>query len=182
MRPVWYEWPVEDSDVFRIRSGVLLDELAEAGLASRVETSTPKLIAKVLAEVPLFGGLGASDRRRVAERAEIAHVKADELIVREGFSAEGFFVLLSGVARVEQNGVQVAQLERGDTFGELGLLSGKPRTATVIAVDDLWTLRIRRDRFRHVLESKPSIAIGLLETLTERLLAAERRSAGSTTG
>jgi CRP-like cAMP-binding protein len=177
MRPVWYEWPVEGSDVSRIRSGLLLDALAEAGLASRFETATPKQIAKVLAEVPLFGGLGASDCRRVAERAEIAHVKADEPIVREGFSAEGFFVLLSGAARVEQDRVLVTQLEPGDAFGELGLLSAKLRTATVTAVCDLWILRIRRDRFRHLLESKPSIAIGLLETLTERLLAAERRSA-----
>jgi putative ABC transport system ATP-binding protein len=182
MRPVWYEWPVEDSDVSRVRSGRLLDALAEAGLGSRFETATPKQIAKVLAEVPLFGSLGASDRRRVAERAEIAHVKADERIVREGFSAEGFFVLLSGSARVEQDRVPVARLERGDAFGELGLLSGKPRTATVIAGCDLWILRIRRDRFRQVLESKPAIAIGLLETLTERLLAAEGRSAPPTTG
>jgi putative ABC transport system ATP-binding protein len=174
--------PVEGSDVSRIRSGLLLNALAEAGLASRFEPATPKLIAKVLAEVPLFGGLGASDRRRVAERAEIAHVKADEPIVREGFSAEGLFVLLTGAARVEQDRAVVARLEPGDAFGELGLLSGKPRTATVIALCDLWILRIRRDRFRHVLESKPSIAIGLLETLTERLIAAERRSARSTTG
>jgi CRP-like cAMP-binding protein len=91
-------------------------------------------------------------------------------------------VLLSGSARVEQDRVPVARLERGDAFGELGLLSGKPRTATVIAGCDLWILRIRRDRFRQVLESKPAIAIGLLETLTERLLAAEGRSAPPTTG
>lgn len=173
---------VEGSGVSRICAGALLDELAEAGLASRFETATPKLIAKLLAEVPLFAGLGASDRRRVAERAEIAHVTADERIVREGFSAEGFFVLLTGAARVEQDRVLVTQLGPGDAFGELGLLSGKPRTATVTAVCDLWILRIRRDRFRQVLESKPSIAIGLLETVTERLLAAERRSGGSTTG
>jgi CRP-like cAMP-binding protein len=174
--------PLERSDVSRIRSSLLLDELAEAGLASRFETATPKLIGKVLAEVPLFGGLGASDLRRVAERAEIAHVKADERIVREGFSAEGFFVLLTGAARVEQDGILVTQLKPGDAFGEVGLLSGKSRTATVIAACDLWILRIRRDRFRHVLESNPSIAIGLLETVTERLVAAERRSARSTSG
>ncbi|MDX6495806.1 MAG: hypothetical protein QOE17_1792, partial [Gaiellales bacterium] len=75
---MWYEWPVEGSDVSRIRSGLLLEDLAEAGLASRLEEATPKLIAKVLAEVPMFGGLGASDRRRVAEQAEINQVKADE--------------------------------------------------------------------------------------------------------
>ena len=80
----------------------MLEALAEGGpTRRRYEPATPKLIAKVLGEVPVFSGL--SVRRRLAAQAEIAQSHADEPIVRQDFTAAaGFFVLLTGAARVEQ--------------------------------------------------------------------------------
>lgn len=164
------------ADVSRIRSDLLLDALAEAGRAGRYSTGTPKLVAQVLAEIPVFAGLNSRQRRRIADQVDIAEIKAGEAIVREGFTGQAAYVLLTGAARVERAGVTVTEIERGALVGELGLLSGRVRSATVIATRDLWVLRIKREAFRRLLEREPTIAIHLLETLSRRLWEAEHRS------
>jgi CRP-like cAMP-binding protein len=167
---------VHGSEVSRIPTDLLLDALAEAGRTGRYSTGTPKLVAQVLAEVPVFAGLSGRHRRRIAERAEIAEIKAGEAIVREGFIGQAAFVLLTGAARVERGGETVVEVERGAVVGELCLLSGEARSATVTAVCDLWLLRIKRDSFRQLLEQEPTITLHLLENLARRLWDAEHGS------
>ena len=163
------------SDVSRIRSDLLLDALAESGRTSRYSTGTPKLVAQVLAEIPIFAGLSGRQRRRIAEHTEIAEIKAGETIVREGFTGEAAFVLLTGAARVERTGAPIV-LGCGAMIGELSLLSGQVRSATVTATRDLWVLRIRRPTFRRLLEQEPAIAVHLLENLSLRLWEADQTS------
>jgi CRP/FNR family cyclic AMP-dependent transcriptional regulator len=160
---------VNGSDVSRTRSVLLLDALAEAGRSSRYSTGTPKLVAQVLAEIPIFAGLSGRHRRRIAEQAEIAEIKAGETIVREGFSGQAAFVLLTGAARIERTGDPEVEVESGAVIGELSLLSGEVRSATVTATCDLWVLRIGRQTFRRLLEQEPTIAVHLLERLSKRL-------------
>jgi CRP/FNR family cyclic AMP-dependent transcriptional regulator len=160
---------VNGSDVSRDRSVLLLDALAEVGRTSRYSKGTPKLVAQVLAEVPIFAGLSGRQRRRIAEQAEIAEIQAGEAIVREGFTGQAAFVLLTGAARIEHAGEAVAEVESGAIIGELSLLSGHARSATVTATCDLWVLRIRRQTFRRLLEHEPTIAVQLLENLCTRL-------------
>jgi CRP/FNR family cyclic AMP-dependent transcriptional regulator len=165
---------VNGSDVSRIRSDLLLDAVAEAGSTSRYSRGAPKLVAQVLAEIPLFAGLSGRDCRRIAEHTEIAEIKAGEAIVREGFTGEAAFVLLTGTARVERTGDPVVDMGSGAMIGELSLLSGQVRSATVTATCDLWVLRIRRETFRRLLEREPAITVRLLEHLSRRLWEAER--------
>jgi len=168
---------VNGSDVSRIRSGLLLDAVAETGRASAYSAGTPKLVAQVLAEIPVFAGLSGRQRRRIAEQAEIAEITAGTVILREGFTGEAAFVLLTGAARIERGGVPVAEVESGTMLGELSLLTGRPRSASVIATRDLWVLRIRRATFRRLLEREPAIAVHLLETVGRRLWEAEQETA-----
>jgi CRP/FNR family cyclic AMP-dependent transcriptional regulator len=167
---------VNGSDVSRIRSDLLLDALAEAGRTSRYSTGTPKLVAQVLAEIPIFAGLSGRQRRRIAEHTEIGEIKSGETIVREGFTGEAAFVLLTGAARVERAGDPVVEVRSGALIGELSLLSGQVRSATVTATRDLWVLRIRRETFRRLLEQEPTIAVHLLENLSRRLWEADQTS------
>ena len=160
------------SDVSQIRTDLLLDALAEAGRTGRYSTGTPKLVAQVLAEIPVFAGLNDRHRRRIAERAEIAEIRAGEAIVREGFTGQAAYVLLTGAARVERGGETVVEVGRGAIVGELCLLTGEARSATVTAVRDLWVLRIKRETFRRLLEQEPTIALHLLENLARRLWVA----------
>jgi CRP-like cAMP-binding protein len=160
---------VNGSDVSRIRSDVLLDAVAEAGRTGRFAHGTPKLVAQVLGEMPIFAGLGNRQRRRIAEACEVAQVKTGEAIVREGFTGQAAFVLLTGTACVERSGAPVVDIGSGAVIGELSLLCGEPRSATVRATCDLWVLRIRREDFQRLVAQEPTIAVHLLETLSRRL-------------
>ncbi len=165
------------SDVSRIRSELLLDAVAAAGRARPYTAGAPKLVAQVLAEIPIFAGLSGRQRRRIAEQAEIAEITAGTAIVREGFTGEAAFVLLTGAARIERAGLPVTEAESGAMIGELSLLTGRTRWATVTATRDLWVLRIRRRTFLRLIEKDPAIAVHLLENVGRRLWEAEREMA-----
>jgi len=167
---------VHGSDESQGRTDLLLDALAEGGRTGRYSTGPPKLVAQVLAEIPVFAGLNDRHRRRIAEQTDIAEIKAGEAIVREDFIGQAAYVLLTGAARVERAGEPVTEIERGAVVGELCLLTGHPRSATVTAVHDLWVLRIQRDTFRQLLHREPTIAVHLLEQLAGRLWEVEHGS------
>jgi CRP-like cAMP-binding protein len=157
-------------DTTQVRERVLREGLAEAGFADqRLGMAKPSTWAHLLADVPLFAQLRKRDLRRIAGMAKIWHVSAGQFIVREGFSAEAFYVLLTGKATVLHGGSADTRLSRGDFFGELGLLDGKDRTASVVADTDVWAARLRRDTFLDLLDHHPSIARGLLAAMAERL-------------
>jgi CRP/FNR family cyclic AMP-dependent transcriptional regulator len=130
-----------------------------------------------LGEVPLFAGLGKRDLRRLAATAGVKRLPAGRCIVRERFSAEAFYVLLAGTATVTQDGAEIGVLEAGDCFGELGLLDGSPRTATVTADTEVSVVRLARARFLELVDHQPTIARSMLATLAGRVRRAE--AAGS---
>jgi CRP-like cAMP-binding protein len=166
------------SDVSRIRGDLLYRALEEAGLAdAHLGAAKPQVWAGMLADVPLFSKLGKRDLRRVASAAQVARVAAGQVIVREGFSAEAFYVLLTGAAAVRHDAEKASELARGDVFGELGLLDGAPRTASVVATRESWVMKLPRREFLVLLDSEPSITRGLLEGMVERVRTLESRLA-----
>ena len=157
-------------DTSQIRGRMLHDALAEAGLANpHLGAARPKTWAPLLGRVPLFAQLRKRDLRRIAGVAKVAHVSAGQFIVREGFSAEALYVLLTGKATVLRCGAADVGLSRGDFFGELGLLDEAERTASVVADTDLWAARLPRESFFDLLDHQPTIARGLLVALGERV-------------
>jgi CRP-like cAMP-binding protein len=84
------------------------------------------------------------------------------------------YVVISGAAEVDIGG-RYHRLERGDFFGEMAVLAGKPREATVRAVEPLEALRIPADGLQAFLHDNPQVAVGMLRSLVERLREVQDR-------
>src|SRR5690349_20943860 len=116
----------------------------------KIEPEIRDQIAEDLKVVPMFGSLGAEDRRAVLAAAQVIDIPAGEAITREGETVSDFFVLLSGQASVlmaaddNADPIEVAAVHAGETLGELGALLDEPRTATVIAERHCRLLRLDR--------------------------------------
>src|SRR5579884_426338 len=127
----------------------------------------------VLAEVPLFAGLGARQRRKGASLAQIRRFADGAPLVRAGGPGDALHVVLDGKVSVRRRGKAARALGIGSIIGELALLDGGPRTASVVAQGDVVTLTIGASRFRKLLRAEPAIAIGIAEELARRLRAAD---------
>jgi CRP-like cAMP-binding protein len=127
----------------------------------------------VLADVPLFDGLSKRHLRKVAQCAIGRRYPRYTAVVREGAPGDSFFVILDGTATVKRPGKRHVRLKQGDFFGEMALIDGAPRTATVEADSEVLTLQIGRSQFGKLLENEPRIALVMLRTLAGRLRAAE---------
>ena len=119
----------------------------------------------VLERVPLFQVLSKRHLRRVARLAELKRYKSGAVVVRAGARGDAFFVIIDGSARVQTPEGHTRDLREGDFFGELALLDGAPRSATVSAINSLTTARIARTAFLRLLREEPAIGVGLAHGL-----------------
>jgi CRP-like cAMP-binding protein len=126
-----------------------------------------------LARIPLFSGCSAKDLKRLARASDEVAVEAGTVLTREGELGREVFVILAGAADVTREGELLATLGPGDHVGELSLLDGGPRTATVTATEDTTVLVLTRQAFNGVLDEIPTLAHKLLVSLAHRLRAAE---------
>jgi small-conductance mechanosensitive channel/CRP-like cAMP-binding protein len=137
--------------------------------------------AAALAAVELFSLLRPDELATLAARCERQTFGRGEVLVRQGDIDDTLYVVRRGRVRVEaaaeQGGaaVLVSELGAGDFFGELALLTGAPRRATVMAVEDTEALIVRRDTISPLIERNPALAEGLSTVLERR--AAQRQSA-----
>jgi CRP/FNR family transcriptional regulator, cyclic AMP receptor protein len=127
----------------------------------------PQVMA-ALQGVPLFAGLSKRHLRKIAGASTVAHVPAGQHIVRQGFSAEAFYVILDGAAVVTGPPV-TSQLGPGDFCGELGLLDGSPRSASILAQTDVVAVRLPRKEFLDLVDNRPEIGRALLAELAARV-------------
>jgi len=134
--------------------------------------------AELLAGVPLFAELSARHLRRLASVASEARYKPGATIVQEGTAGEAFHVIVEGWARVVHHGKQIARMGPGDFFGEVALLDGAARTASVQAVTDLHTIRIYRREFLQLLQSEPTITMKVLAEIARRVRQRSRTLIG----
>ena len=128
----------------------------------------------LLAQVPLFAELSRRELSRIAAVAKRVHFRAGVPIVEEGSLGGRFFVLQSGTAKVQTGGRTRITLGPGSYFGELSVLDGQPRSASVIATDSVEAWSIAEFNFRALLKQYPTLAVKLLGALSARLRAAER--------
>ena len=124
--------------------------------------------AALLSQVPLFATLSRRHLGRIGSIATAKRFPAQTPLVRVGKPGDAFYVILSGRARVDLPGRKIA-LEAGDFFGEMALLDGKPRAATVTAVSEVLVLMIARAKFLRLLEDEPKVTLAMMATLTRRL-------------
>ena len=129
---------------------------------------------ELLKRVPLFNGCSKGELRELAKSADELDIREGTVLTREGRPGREFFVLIDGTARVTKGGKKVADLAPGDWFGEIALITNRPRTATVTATSPGDVLVITDRRFHSVVETMPSIALKVLATIGERLTHDER--------
>ena len=131
-------------------------------------------VTEMLARVPLFSGCSKRELAIIAQAAKEVRHKAGTVIAREGEHGIGLFLILEGKCRVTIGGKEKAILGPGDFFGEIALIDGGPRTATVTAITDVRLLGITEWVFRGLLKEHPSIAIHTLEAVAGRLRAVSK--------
>jgi CRP-like cAMP-binding protein len=133
--------------------------------------------ADALKKVPLFSGLSRRYLDLVARQADEVKEKAGTVLAKQGALGLEFLLLLEGGARVEKDGTVIARLGPGDFFGEMSLIDGMPRSASVIAEDPSVLLVIQARSFRSLLDEVPELQKKLLVALSARLRAADAKIA-----
>ena len=124
-----------------------------------------------IAAVPLFADTDRKHLQQIASLCTEVSAPAGTVLCREGESGQEFFVLLEGTVAVTSHGAELARLGRGDFFGELALLDGKTRNATVTATSDVELLVLSRREFESVLHDDPEVAVRMLPAIGARLRA-----------
>lgn len=143
--------------------GVLLVGTAAIGAA----TLDP--VRATLLRVPVFSGLPPARLDLAAQRAEMRTVEPDEVIIRQGDAADSFYVIADGEFIVTQRQpnlaepVELRRMHAGEVFGEIGLLSGVPRTATVTAAGSGTLLSLDGPEFLELVGSGPGLTSQLLD-------------------
>src|SRR5215471_6777473 len=100
-----------------------------------------------LQRVPLFSGLNEDELGRVAELSRIAEVPAGTVVTQTGEPGDSFFIIIDGAVTVRTPVGVDRQLQPGDFFGEMSLIDGEPRSATIVASTDLRLLIVDRSHF-----------------------------------
>jgi CRP-like cAMP-binding protein len=133
-----------------------------------------------LRDVPLFADLSSRDLRRLADSMQELTFAPGRQIVAEGKGGVGFFVILEGTARVSQGGEDRGTLTAGDYFGEMALIDGDDRMASVHAETDLRCAAMTPWTFRPFVKDQPDVAWALLTALVKRLRQAQARQTAPT--
>jgi len=126
-----------------------------------------------LEEVNLLEGCTRRQLRAIAKISEVIEVPAGTVLARLGHPGEEFFVILDGNARVDVSARKRSRLGPGQYFGEMSLLDGGPRSATVVAETPLRLLVIKRRDFSTLLREATDLTQNLLVTLSHRVRHAE---------
>jgi CRP/FNR family transcriptional regulator, cyclic AMP receptor protein len=131
-------------------------------------TNTPT-IEDALAELSLFAGFTRADLRRVSRHMTPICVKAGRVLIREGEPGSECMIVVEGRAEVSRQGTVVATLAEGEVMGEIALLDGGSRTATVVAVTDMVLEVLTGNEFRSVLAERPDLARKVMAGLAGRV-------------
>ena len=134
--------------------------------------------AQVLATFPLFSGTSRRRLRKLVRESAIAEFASGEEVVARGAPTNSLYLILGGTAKAR--GKPAARVLRtGDYFGELALLSGGSRSATVVATQQLHVMRLPRESFLRVAQHNPSIWLTMLRGLSAQFARVEAQAARS---
>ena len=125
--------------------------------------------ATVLKQVPLFAGLDDRELAQIAATMRERRFAAGDTVTQEGAGGAGFFVVESGEAEVTVDGQSRGTIGAGDYFGEIALLTGSDRTATIVASSDMVCHGMTPWEFKPLVESNSAIAWKLLTAMAEKL-------------
>jgi CRP-like cAMP-binding protein len=125
---------------------------------------------ELIKRVPLFSHCSKKELGMVAQIADEIDLPEGKTLMREGDRGREFFVLVEGNAEVRKQGSKVNALGRGDFFGEIALVSHKPRTATVTTTSPSRALVVTEQSFRSLLDGAPDVQRKILLALADRVV------------
>ncbi len=120
-----------------------------------------------LADVPLFSSCSNRELQKIARAADEITVDEGREIVTQGATGHEAFVVIDGTARVVRNDQEIATMGPGDYFGELALLDGGPRTASVVATSPMTLLVLGQREFAGLIDEVPGLAHKILTSLAQ---------------
>src|SRR5262245_24037083 len=127
-----------------------------------------------LERVPLFAGCTRRQLKAIARITDVFDAPPGTVLTRSGDPGNEFFLIVEGSARVDVSARKSSRLRAGDFFGEMSLLDGEPRSATVVAETLIRLLVINRKNFTRLLGDVPGMMQNLLVVLSRRVRQAER--------
>ncbi len=150
--------------------------ITEEDETRRARKATEEIARRVeaLRHVELFHTLKEEELRELAAHLSLAPFVRGEAMTRQGAQAHWLYIMTKGEAEVRvavdgsQMAKKVAELKAGDFFGEMGLMTGEPRTATVIARTDAECYRLDKEAFNDILRRRPEIAEDISHVLARR--------------
>jgi len=131
-------------------------------------------VVSLLVATPLFSSLDAAERAEVARIMEVQRLTDGEAVFHEGDSGDAWYVIYEGRAEVLRGDWQIRTLDAGAAFGELAILDGQVRSATIRAHGPLTVFRFRRSRFEQLLDNGSLGAYKLVLAMA-RMLAGHHR-------
>jgi pyruvate,water dikinase len=164
------EWAFQDGTLYLLQCRAIT-----TGKSRSEKPPAPPPLDPVAAlqRVQLFVDMDRRQSEQIARLLKMRHFAKGETVIMEGSGGAAFFLIDSGEATVSSKGVQLTTLGPGDCFGEIALIDGGPRSATVTAATDLVCYGLTFWEFRPMVEKNGALAWKLLQALAKRLRAAE---------
>jgi len=128
-----------------------------------------------LKSIDLFRALPAEELAQIAEIAEEQEFVAGDPIFGEGEPGDALYLVVEGQVRVHKGDKTLIAFSVRDVVGEMAVLDGETRSASVTAMSDATMLKIGRDDFRDILTERPEIAMGVIKVLSLRLRATNKK-------
>ena len=124
-----------------------------------------------LGKAPFFKGIPEHYRRHIAESMDEVSFRKGDVVFKEGDAGDAVYVVHEGSASVLRDGKEVARVQEGGEFGEMAALSSAPRSATVVAAEDMVCGAISGNDFRNMLRAEPEMALELARVFAKRVAA-----------
>lgn len=137
------------------------------------QTTSQRQLVDLLRTVPLFAGCSERELKAIAGSGKEVQFEPGTAICTEGETGVGLHVIVQGEVKVQIGGRKRRTLGPGAFFGEIALLDGGPRTATVISETPLVTFSVPVWGFRSLLKGQPALALKMLEEVCRRLRGAD---------
>jgi CRP-like cAMP-binding protein len=132
-------------------------------------SAVAKASGETLKKVPIFADLDSRELDQISGSMRERRFAAGDTVTQEGAGGAGFFIVESGSAEVSVDGAPRGTIGPGDYFGEIALLTGSDRTATITATSDMLCYGMTPWDFRPLVESNSAIAWKLLTAMAEKL-------------
>lgn len=133
------------------------------------------VITRILKQIPLLAELNADDHKEIIKRITLEYFPKDHLVFHEGDQGDAFYIIKRGIIRIfheaqgDKDEEEVAMLGDNDFFGEMALMSDKPRNATAKTVEDTEVFKLTKEDFIELVSSNPNMASRISSEFLKRL-------------